>query len=251
VRGAARKNMGVMTMGERREKLVGVRKLIGERMLQSSTEIPQVSGIIKIDVTDLLALSQTLRKSGAGVSMTSLIAKAMSVGLAELPSLNSRLEGEEIVYYDNINLGVAASAPQGLLVVVLKDLQNKGLFEIDKDFRELMGRVQTKKLTMDDITGSTVTLSNLSKEKLSGFNSIINNNECILIGIGGIAKEAAVLPDGSIGPRDTFNLMINMNHTIVDGMSAAKYLERMQYFLEHPAESLLTDEERRAYCAEV
>lgn len=231
-------------MAEKRVKLAGVRKLIGERMLASVNEIPQISGMVKIDMTELTALTERLKNAGKKISSTSLLVKALGITLTEIPQLNSRLEKEEIVYYDEVNPGIAVNTPGGLLVVVMKGVQDKTLFDIEDDFRKMIDKIRNKKLTMDDTTGGTVTISNLSKEKIYSFNSIINNDECLIIGLGGVQKEATVMGDGSIAPRDISTLTVNMNHTIVDGMSAAQFLGRMQELLQDPAAQLMTSEER-------
>lgn len=231
-------------MSEKRVKLAGIRKFIGDKLLESVNTIPQVSGTIPIDMTEFLALLEALRKNGHKVSGTSLLVKALAIALTESPQLNARQENDEIVYYDHINPGIAVSADSGLLVVTMKNVQEQSLMEIEAQFRELIGKVTAKKLTMDDTTGGTVTISNLMKEKLTSFNSIINNNECLIVGVGGLQKQAVVLVDGTIAARDMCTLIVNMNHTIVDGIAATKFLTRMQELLQNPAVRLLSERER-------
>lgn len=225
-------------MEETRTRLSGTRKLIADHM-RASAQLPQASGIIKLDMTRLLDLSQRLRDQGRGVSMTSLLLVALGRALAESHELNSRIVGDEIITYSEVNAGVAVADPSGLLVVVVKGVDRKDLFEIDRDFRGLMERVKTKKLTMDDITGSTVTLSNLSKEKLQAFTSLIYHDECLIVGLGGIHREPVVLEDDTIAVRSRADLVVNMNHAIVDGMPAARFLGAMQRSLEDPDACLL------------
>ncbi len=221
-------------MGERREKLSRMRAMIGDNMRKSSQEIPRASGFISVDMTELLELQQELREQGKKVSDTIFLVKAVVEGLKERPELNARLEGDEVVYYDSINAGVGANTPNGLMVLVLRDLRNKSLLQIADQFREMMGRLANNKLTMDDVTGSTFTISSLSKSKLRAFSSIINNNECFILGMAGIHKEPVVLEDGSIAARDICNIIVNMNHVLVDGVSITAFLERVCDVLEHP-----------------
>ena len=221
-------------MSHRREKLSRMRKLIGDNMRRSSQEIPQASGFVSVDFTELLELQQELREQGKKVSDTIFLVKAVVEGLKERPELNARLEGDEAVYYDDINAGVAANTPNGLMVITLRRLQDKSLLEIAELFRDTMGRMSSNKLTMDDISGSTFTVSSLSKSRLRAFSSIINNNECFILGMAGIHKEPVVLPDGSIAARDICNIIVNMNHVLVDGVSITAFLERVCGVLEHP-----------------
>lgn len=227
-------------MEETRVRLSGMRKLIADNMRRSA-QLPQASGVIQLDMTELLSLSEALKAKGRGVSMTSLLLVALGKALRETPELNSRIEGDEVVTYSEVNAGVAVADAAGLMVVVVRGVDHKDLFEIDAEFRGLMSRVKAKKLTMDDITGSTVTLSNLSKERLRAFSSLINNNECLIVGLGGIHREPAVLPDDTIVVRSRADLIVNMNHAIVDGMPAARFLGSMQRMLEDPVPCLLPE----------
>ncbi|SCI31652.1 Dihydrolipoyllysine-residue acetyltransferase component of pyruvate dehydrogenase complex [uncultured Oscillibacter sp.] len=225
-------------MNERREKMTGMRKIIADNM-RVSAQIPQALGALRIDMTALLSCSEKLKAEGRGVSMTSFLLAALGQVLRENPSLNSRFEGDEVIYYDEVNAGVAVANDAGLMIVVVKGIDRKDLFTIDTEFKGLMQRLRAKKLRMEDITGSTVTLSNLSKEKLQMFSSLITNQECLIVGMGGVGKEPVVIADDQIAVRSVANLMVNMNHIIIDGMPAARFLEMMQERLEHPAEFLV------------
>lgn len=226
-------------MGERHETLSRMRKLIGDNMRRSSREIPQASGFVSVDVTELLAVQKELRSQGKKVSDTIFLVKAVVEGLKERPELNARLQGDEVIYYDSINAGIAADTPNGLMVLTLRDLQEKTLLEIADQFRDTMNRMSQNKLTMDDVTGSTFTISSLSKSRLRAFSSIINNNECFILGMAGIHKEPVVLNDGSIVARDICNIIVNMNHVLVDGVSITTFLERVCSVLEDPRSCLL------------
>jgi pyruvate/2-oxoglutarate dehydrogenase complex dihydrolipoamide acyltransferase (E2) component len=226
-------------MGEKRIELNYMRKIIGKKLKESLETIPHVAAMLRVDMTELLALSDELRSQGRKITMTALFVKALSIALTEIPELNARLEGEEAIYYDHVNPGIAVPIKNGLIVVVLRNTNAKSLFEIDADFRALMQKVREKKLTMDDMAGGTVTFSNMSKKKMEIATSIINNNEALLVTLGSIHKNAVVMPDGTVSARDMAYVIANLNHTLVDGMDGSRYLERMQQILESPKEYLL------------
>ena len=226
-------------MQERREKMTGMRKIIADNM-RVSAQIPQAFGVLRIDMNALLTCSEKLKGEGHHISMTSFLLTALGQVLRENPTLNSRFEGDEIIYYDEVNAGVAVASDAGLMIVVVRGIDHKDLFTIDSEFKELMQRLKKKKLRMEDISGSTVTVSNLSKEKLQMFSSLIKNQECLIIGMGGIGKVPVVTESDQIVVHSAANLMVNMNHIIIDGMPAARFLDMMQVRLEHPEEYLLS-----------
>lgn len=226
-------------MQERREKMTGMRKIIADNM-RVSAQIPQAFGVLRIDMNALLTYSEKLKGEGYHISMTSFLLTALGQVLRENPTLNSRFEGDEIIYYDEVNAGVAVASDAGLMIVVVRGIDHKDLFTIDSEFKELMQRLKKKKLRMEDISGSTVTVSNLSKEKLQMFSSLITNQECLIIGMGGIEKVPVVTESDQIVVHSAANLMVNMNHIIVDGMPAARFLDMMQVRLEHPEEYLIS-----------
>lgn len=219
---------------EHRVKLSRMRKIIGNNMRNSNMNNPKTTGFMLCDVTELLKMKETLAAAGNKVSDTAIFLKAIAVALKEHPSMNSRLDEDECIVYDSINAGVAVDTPRGLVVLTVRDTQSKSLMEISKDFQALMGRLRENRLTLDDYSGSTYTISNLSKSEGGFFTSIINNNECILVGIGGIHKQALVMENDEIAPRSVLYLMVNGNHVLVDGVETGKFMSRVKEILEHP-----------------
>lgn len=226
-------------MAEQRKKLSKMRKLIGENMKQSNINNPKTSGFMLCDVTEFLELKEELAAKGHKISDTVFFVKAIALALKEYPALNSRLDGDEYILYDSINPGIAVDTPRGLIVLTLRDTQDKTLFEIADDFRNLMHRMKDNQLTMDDYTGSTYTISNLSRSNGGFFTSIINNNECFIIGVGGIHKQALVLENDEIAARSVCYVTVNGNHVLVDGVETGKFMERIRQIIEHPKDAML------------
>ena len=221
-------------MGETRTKMSKMRKMIGANLGKSLADFPQAHGYSQVDITDLLKLQAELKEKGHKVSSTALFSHALVLGLKACPKLNARMEGDEIITYDEVNMGVGTATKNGLMVLVLKGIQDMTLLETSEAFRELMHKLRDNKITMDDITGGTITLSNQSMTRIDAFNSIVNNNESLIIGVGTIRKAPCVMEDGSIAVRDVCNVCININHTLVDGKDSADFMDVVCDALEHP-----------------
>ncbi len=226
-------------MAETRTKLPRMRKMIGDAMLKSITTIPQASGFTTVDCTGMLNYLARMEQEGHKISSTVYLCKCVAMALELHPNMNARLEGDEVIVYDSINAGIGVDMGDSLIVVVLKDLQKKPILEINDQFHELMGRVKAKKITMDDITGGTFTISNMSKRtRYSAFNSIVTNNEAFILGMSGIIKQVVVDENDNIVIRPCTNLIMNINHTLVDGATSTRFSTQMYDFFENPDEYL-------------
>lgn len=225
-------------MAEQRIKLNKMRRMIGENMRQSNINNPRTAGSVQLDFTELLEMKAELADKGHKVSDTAIFVWAIARALKDHPKLNSRLEGEEMIIYDEINPGIAVDTPRGLLALTLRNTENKTLLEVSESFRDLMHRFKEGRLTMDDYTGSTYTISNMTRSAVHFFTSNINNNECFIIGFGGIHKAPVVLEDGSIAARDVCFMTTNGNHVLVDGMETDNFTSQLQDILTHPKKYL-------------
>lgn len=224
-----------MIMGETRTKLNRMRQYIGGALLESITTIPQAHGFTSVDCTAMLAFQEKAAAEGRKISTSVYLLKCIAQALEEFPQLNSRLEGDEIITYDEINGGVGVDMNGNLAVVVVKNLQGKSIYQIADDFKVLTDKIKNKKLTMDDISGGTFTISNLSKRKRYGaFNSIINNKESFILGMAGIVKMPWVDENDQIVIKPRSNITMNINHTIMDGATSGKFSELIFTLFENP-----------------
>lgn len=220
-------------MGETRTKLNNVRKFIGKKLNDTKNSMPITTGGCLLDLTKLLALMEEMKADGKKVALSAFFAKALGIALLEIPMLNTRIEnGDELIMYDHVNVGLAVAADTGLLVVVLKDCDKKDVFQINQDLRDLMTKVKEKKLTLDDTSGGTTTFSNVAKTEFFFCTSIVNNDECLITSLNQIRKEQVVMPDGSIEIRDMSMFVVNTNHTIVDATEPNKLFVRLKELIE-------------------
>ena len=195
----------------RREPLRGVRKLIAEHMARAHAEVPAVTWVEECDfgAVDLKGL----------VPVT---LKAVAEALQEVPELNARLEGDEIVYLDRYDLGVAVQTDQGLVVPVVRDCDSRSVDELVDEVARLAESARAHKLKPEDLRGSTFTVT--SAGKLGGLltTPIVNHPEVGILSIGRVA-ERPVIRDGEIVARPTGTIAITFDHRVVDGARAAEF----------------------------
>ena len=195
----------------RREKLHGVRRLIAEHMARAHREVPAVTWVEECDFT--------------GVDLKRLVAltlKACAESLQEFPELNARLEGDEIVYLDRYDLGVAVQTEQGLVVPVVRGCDSASLDELDAEVRRLAESARAGRLKPEELRGSTFTVT--SAGKLAGLfqTPIVNHPEVAILSVGRIA-ERPVVRDGEVVVRTIGNLALSFDHRVVDGARAAEF----------------------------
>jgi pyruvate/2-oxoglutarate dehydrogenase complex dihydrolipoamide acyltransferase (E2) component len=206
--------------GERREKLRGIRRRIAEHLATSHREIPAVTFVEECDFTGVdLAL------------LVPLALRAVATGLKEFPELNARLEGDEIVYLERYDLGVAVQTDQGLVVPVVRDCDSRSLDELDTEVERLAEAARSGKLEPEELRGSTFTVT--SAGKLGGLivTPLVNHPEVGILGLHRIA-ERPVVRDGEIIVRRVGNVSVTFDHRVVDGARAAGFCLRVIELLE-------------------
>jgi pyruvate dehydrogenase E2 component (dihydrolipoamide acetyltransferase) len=214
---------------------VGMRQAIAETMMDSLHSMAQLTLTSHADVTALAGLRDVLRRRWeAHISYTDLIVKAVALALGEHPILNSTLTGEEIVLHNEINIGVAVALAQGLIVPVVRDVDEKSVLEIHRALCGLAERARGDQLSVDEVTGGTFTVTNLGLYRVDAFTPIVNPPEVAILGVGQI-NEHLVLTEGQVSVRFRMALSLTIDHRVVDGAPGAAFLQTLVEFLEEPA----------------
>jgi pyruvate dehydrogenase E2 component (dihydrolipoamide acetyltransferase) len=229
---------------EDRVPLRGLRKKIAERMAQSKRTAAHFAYVDECDVSALVRLRAQLKPEAAryGVSLTYLpfVMKALVPCLREFPLLNATLDesASELVLKKYYNLGVATDTDAGLTVPVVKDVDRKSILEIAAEIAELTERARTGRTRMEDIQGGTFTIT--STGNIGGLfaTPIINYPEVAILGVPKIRQRPWVV-DGRIEIRDVIYLAISLDHRVVDGAVAARFLNRLIEILTDPAKLIL------------
>ncbi len=228
----------VSSEGEERVKMTGMRKAIAENMVKSFYEAPHATLITEIDVTNIIKKIQREKDSfyaehGAKLTVTSFVLSALSKALQEFPLLNSSLDQDTIVLKKYVNIGVAVSIDQGLIVPVVKNAQNMTLPTLAQKIQELSEKARSGKLNPTDITEGTVTVTNFGMSGVSIGVPIIRYPEVSIIGIGAIKKRVQVLEDDVLAIRSMLYLSLTFDHRVIDGMYGCSFLSCLQKHLEN------------------
>lgn len=218
--------------------LTNMRKIIGDRLTQSSRDVPHVYFSCEVDCTEMIKFRSTFKrilekKSGGKLSYNDLIIKAVAMTIEKHPLFNAMLEDETIKIGKNVDVGLAMALEEGLIVPVVKDTHRKSLSQICLARQEIIQKAQDKKLTMDDLTGSTFTVSNLGQFNIDFFTSIINPPETAILSVARM-KDRAVVVDGEVVVRPIVKMGLSIDHRVVDGANGARFLQDLQILLENP-----------------
>jgi len=218
--------------------LTTMRKRIAERLTGSHLTAVHVTATTEVDMTETIKLRQALlregeKTTGAHVSITDIIVKAVAKALREHPIMNSTLEEDQIKIFENIHMGVAVALESGLMVPVVRDADKKSLAEISLATRELAEKARQGTISLDEVTGSTFTITNLGMFGVDTFTPIINPPETGILGAGRIV-ERPIAVNGEIVVRSMMPLSLSFDHRVVDGALAAQFLQRVKQILENP-----------------
>ena len=221
-------------------KVIGLRRLIAERMSEAKRTIPHFAYVEEVDVTELESLRQHLNLSrpgdAASLSYLPLVVLALTRVVEAFPQCNVLYDAARgvLIRHRSVHVGIATQTPDGLKVPVVHNAQSLGLWEIAAEIRRLAERARGNKATRDELTGSTITVTSLGK--LGGIAStpIINAPEVAIIGLNK-AIERPVVHQGAVVVRRIMNLSSSFDHRFVDGYDAAAMIQALKELLEHPA----------------
>jgi len=214
--------------------LDSIRKTIAERLSFTHKNVPSAAIIIDVDFEDLLKLKGNLKeKLGKNISLTAFIVKASAQALKNFPTLNSSWEEDKIKIHKRINIAVAVDTPRGLFAPVIQDCDKKSLEEISKLIDEYSNKAKEGSLTLEELTNSTFTVTNLGPYDVELFYPIINPPNCAILGVGKISKKVVVIEDKLI-PRFRGYLTLVFDHRIIDGGPASKFLSYIKDLIENP-----------------
>jgi len=213
--------------------------MAAEHLTQSWNVIPHVTQQDLADITDIeLARKQFLQgtgKNGPKVTMTAIAVKAAVTALKAFPKFNSSLDPEtmEIVYKDYFHIGIAVDTPNGLVVPVVRDADQKSLLEIASEVVELAVAARDRKLSMENMKGGTFTITNLGGIGGTGFTPIVSYPEVAILGMSRGQKELKLI-DGELEERLMLPLSLSYDHRVVNGADAARFIVKLSALLSDP-----------------
>jgi pyruvate dehydrogenase E2 component (dihydrolipoamide acetyltransferase) len=211
--------------------LTRMRRVIAERLTASWTSTPHFTVTVAADVTGLFALRSELKAAGTNLTVTDFVLSATAQTLAEFPDVNARTDGVSVWPRRRVLLGVAVSLPGGLVVPVIRDADRLSLGELHDRAIELAARAREGTLPVDDMTGSTFTVSNLGMFGVEEFSAIINPGEAAILAVSSAIPTAVAIGDG-LAVRTLMKLTLAADHRLVDGEMGARFLGAIRRRLE-------------------
>jgi pyruvate dehydrogenase E2 component (dihydrolipoamide acetyltransferase) len=220
----------------------GIRKLIAHRMSQSKRTAPHVTLTVKTEVTKLVKYRTLLNGQGneTKVSYTDLLVKFVAESLRQHQLINVSLKEDELIYHNDINIGVAVALEEGLVVPIIQSADKKSVAQIAHDVKQKVGRARSGKLKSHDLENGRFTISNLGMYEVDAFTPVINLPESAILGVGRIIEDI-IVQNEQIRIGKTMVLSLSFDHRVMDGVPAAMFLGKLKQFIENPEEILMLE----------
>jgi pyruvate dehydrogenase E2 component (dihydrolipoamide acetyltransferase) len=214
--------------------LSNMRRTIAKRLSESKFTAPHFYVTVEIDMDAAVGLrEQLLRGENVMVSFNDLVVKACARALTRFPTVNASWAADKIVTHAEVHIGVAVAVPDGLVVPVVRNADRKAVVDISHEVKDLATRARDKKLRLDEMQGSTFSISNLGMYDVTEFTAIINPPESAILAVGAVRKVPVVVNDQlAVGHR--MKVTMSADHRVVDGALAAQYLAEVRRLLENP-----------------
>jgi pyruvate dehydrogenase E2 component (dihydrolipoamide acetyltransferase) len=231
-------------VGDERIKLIGLRRKIAEKMVESYQRIPHFCYVDEVDATELVAMRRELKSTAAeaGAKLTYLpfIMKALVIAFRKFPTVNAVMDEAEntLVVRGSVNIGIATDTPAGLYVPVIKNVQDKTILQLAHDINAVVQRTQDGTATLDDFQGGTFTITSVGNIGGRFATPIINSPEVAILGVNQIHDRPMVI-DGEIVARKMMYLSPSFDHRVIDGAVAARFVSEVKALLEKPSRLLL------------
>ncbi|MCP1108928.1 dihydrolipoamide acetyltransferase family protein [Ohessyouella blattaphilus] len=219
--------------------LSSMRKVIAKRMLESSQSIPVFHGTIEVDMEECIALRQRINSSGdLKVSYNDILFKCLEAAIRKYPNINASYTDTAIIQHKDVNIGLAVAAGNGLVVPVVSKVNKKNIAEISAQNKTNIEKARNGKLAPADMSGGSVTISNLGMYDISEFTAIINPPEVCILALGK-TELRPVYKDGAFVPVQSMKITASFDHRLIDGAYGAEFLTELKKIIEQPALALV------------
>lgn len=223
---------------QRREKMSNLRKTVSRRLVEAKNATAMLTTFNEVDMSRIMEIRSKYKETfkemhGVGLGFMSFFTKAVCIALQEWPAVNAYIDGEEIIYHDYCDISIAVSAPKGLVVPVIRNAESLSMAEIEAKVVELAKKARENKLSMDEMTGGTFTLTNGGVFGSLMSTPIINIPQSAILGMHKI-QERPVVVNGKVEARPMMYLAVSYDHRIIDGRESVSFLVRVKELLENP-----------------
>ncbi|NPC77934.1 pyruvate dehydrogenase complex dihydrolipoamide acetyltransferase [Pyxidicoccus fallax] len=217
--------------------LTSMRKVIAQRMTEVKPGVPHFYLTIEVDMDAAVKVREEAKAMDLKVSVNDLIVKAVAMAVRRYPKINVSLQGDHVVQYSTVDVGIAVALEEGLITPILKDADQKGLQAISTEVRELAERARKRALKPDEYTGGSITVSNLGMYGIDQFVAVINPPQASILAVGAVADKAVVI-NGQLAVRKMMTATLSCDHRVIDGAIGAEFLRELRGLLEHPTRLL-------------
>ena len=220
--------------------LNNMRQTIARRLLQAKQTVPHFYVSIDVVMDALLQLRKAANEQLAPtkLTVTDFIARAVASSVVQVPAVNASFTETAIIQHGSVNLGIAVAIEDGLVVPVIRDAQNKGIRQMSEEIKQLAQLARSRKLKADQMTGSTITISNLGMYGIREFQAIINPPEAAILAIGG-TEARPIVKNGQVVPAQVMTISLSADHRVIDGALGAEFLSKLKTVLENPLAMLV------------
>jgi len=236
-------NQSLSARGERKEKMSNLRKTIAKRLVEAKNGTAMLTTFNEVDMSAILTIRAAHKDKfkevhGVGLGFMSFFAKACSVALREWPSVNASIDADTILYHDYADISIAVSTPRGLTVPVMRNVESMSMADVEKKVAELAVKARDSKLTAEELTGGTFTITNGGVFGSLMSTPIINAPQSAILGMHKI-QERPMVEKGQVVVRPMMYLALSYDHRIIDGRESVGFLVRVKELLENPAQLLI------------
>jgi 2-oxoglutarate dehydrogenase E2 component (dihydrolipoamide succinyltransferase) len=222
----------------RKEKMSNLRKTISRRLVESKNTTAMLTTFNEVDMTRIMDIRSKHKDKfkelhGVNLGFMSFFGKACAIALSEWPAVNASIDAEEIIYHDYADISIAVSTPRGLTVPVMRNVESMSMADVEKKVVELAGKARDNKLTMEELTGGTFTITNGGVFGSLMSTPIINLPQSAILGMHKI-QERPMAVNGQVVVRPMMYLALSYDHRIIDGRESVSFLVRVKELLENP-----------------
>jgi 2-oxoglutarate dehydrogenase E2 component (dihydrolipoamide succinyltransferase) len=222
----------------RNERMSSLRRKIAERLVSVKNETAMLTTFNEVNMQPVMDLRNKYKdrfreEKGVGLGFMSFFTKAVTTALSLYPAVNARIEGNEIVYHDYADIGIAVSSPKGLMVPVVRNAEQMTLAEIEAEIKRLAILARDGKIAIDDMTGGTFTITNGGVFGSMLSTPIINPPQSAILGMHNIV-ERPIAENGEVVIRPVMYLALSYDHRIIDGKESVSFLYKVKEFIEKP-----------------
>ena len=227
----------------RTEKMSNLRKTISRRLVEAKNTTAMLTTFNEVDMSSIMEIRTKYKDKfkeihGVGLGFMSFFAKACAVALAEWPSVNAYIDGDQLVYHDYADISIAVSTPRGLTVPVMRNVESMSMADVERKVAELAGKARDSKLTTEELTGGTFTITNGGVFGSLMSTPIINIPQSAILGMHKIQDRPMVV-NGQVVVKPMMYLALSYDHRIIDGRESVSFLVRVKELLENPEQLLI------------